>query len=81
MKVYITKYALTQGIIEEDATLVAGYSTMISVKREHGSMSFFHKGEWYPTRAEAVTRARGLSVKKIHSLRKQIAKLTNMIFA
>ncbi len=79
MKVYITKYALSQGIFEmdverqsEDGKLVCGKSW---------NQSYHGQGvEWCKTKAEAIARAEEMRQKKIASLKKQIEKLEKMKF-
>lgn len=75
MKVYITKYALTKGILEAEAEFCTG-TGMINVGR-HG---YYHgEGkEWHRTREVAVKRAEIMRTNKIESLQKSIAKLEKM---
>lgn len=73
MQVYISKYALTQGIIETEAEVG---SLMIKTKT-HG---YLHDREWHKTREEAVKRAEEMRVKKITSLKKKITQLEKMRF-
>lgn len=85
MKVWITKYALTKGIIETDVyeeclgTDPSG--NMISVK-SNGYVSYFHgKGnDWHTTKESAIQKAEEMRKKKISSLKKQIEKLEKMRF-
>lgn len=84
MKVWITKYALTQGIEEVDLTQVASF------KIEHGYLSFYRKNsqlpevyfknDWCDTKEQAINKAEEMRKKKIESLKKQIAKLENIKF-
>lgn len=83
MKVWITKYALTKGIIEtevyENCLGTDPTGNMISI-REKGYVSYFHgKGnEWHTTKESAITKANEMRQKKISSLKKQIEKLEKM---
>lgn len=77
MKVWITKYALTRGILEREGTQVQ--PGMISVK-EQGRATYFHGNDWQLTQADAVEDARTRRARKIAALKKQITKLEKMEF-
>lgn len=85
MKVWITKYALTRGIIETEAykkCLITDPSgDMISI-REKGYVSCFHGNgnEWHTTKESAINKAEEMRKKKIVSLKNQIEKLEKMKF-
>jgi predicted ATP-grasp superfamily ATP-dependent carboligase len=75
MKVWITKYALSEGIEEHDVT-DCGEGMMLTANR------YFH-GEgrdWHRTRESAVTKAEKMRKSKIASLRKQIERLEKLAF-
>lgn len=78
MKVWITKYALTQGIFEAEADESEIFRGMIAVS----PFEFYHgEGkEWHKTKESAISRAEEMRKKKISSLKKQIKKLENMKF-
>lgn len=80
--VFITKYALSRGIVE--AELVSSNNRLVVVKWSsglNGTAMFHGKGkEWHETRSEAVMRAYAMRDAKVVSLRKQIDKLNNMNF-
>lgn len=81
MKVYITKYALTDGIQEYDNAEVSTISrTMISIIRPGKLRLCFHKPHWHETREAAIQRAEEMRLKKIASLNKQIEKLEQLKF-
>jgi len=79
MKAYVTKYALTMGILElevEDAD-----DGMI--KDTRGQFPSYYHGEgkeWHRTREAAVKRAEVMRTKKIASIKKQLAKIENLEF-
>jgi hypothetical protein len=76
MKVWITKYALTSGIFEAEATPMTNCKGGISIKRyltEH-----FHGKDWHLTREEAIIRAKEMQQKKVSSLLKQISKIESI---
>ena len=78
MIVYVTKYALTQGIKEfvVKETYVEGMVQVVG-----GVLSqYFHKGEYRLTMAEAIQKAEYMRLKKIGSLEKQLKKLKDMNF-
>lgn len=83
MKVWITKYSLTQGIIEAEATISSiGNGEMIELLKDNGNVCgiyFYGKGkEWHELLEEAVVKFEEMRDKKIVSLQKQIEKLSNM---
>ncbi len=79
MKVYITKYALTKGIIEtEDAEICYNISENMIRSKKYG---YFHKNDWQATKEGAVLRVEVMRIKKIESLKKQIEKLDKMKFS
>ena len=75
MKVYITKYALTRGILETDGATVEGIPSMAET-----NFGYFHGDDWHETKEEAIKRAEEMRTKKIASLRKQIEKLEALKF-
>ena len=78
MKVYITKYALSDGILEKDAEECDRFPGMI---RTDDGAHFHGEGkEWCRTLEDANKRAEEMRLKKIESMKKQIKKLENMKF-
>lgn len=75
MKVYITKYALTRGIIIAEAEKTGDY--MILVKHSTGWMSYYHKGEWADNQTDAFAIVNDMLEKKIVSLEKKLEKYRN----
>ncbi len=88
MKFWVTKYALTQGIIEVEAEEPPEKSPDMLVVRpgadsEMFSFSFtqyLHGSEWHRTREDAVKEAESMRVKKIASLEKSILKIKKLKF-
>lgn len=76
MKVYITKYALTVGIIEREAEIDGKYPDMIRDK--YGG--FYHKPHWHTSMEDAVIHARQMRDKKIITYKKRLAKLEATMF-
>jgi len=78
-KVYVVKYALTQGIqIFENVEVCTAVSdgTMIQVEKNY----FFYKGDWYTDPNNAIREAENMRFKKIESMKKKIIKLEKMKF-
>lgn len=81
MKVYISKYALTEGIQEMEASSCEAVPGMIETKI-NGYTSYFHKEgrDWHLTRESASTKAEKMRKVKLASLKEQIAKLEKLTF-
>ena len=78
MKVYITRYALSDGILEKDAEECDRFPGMI---RTDDGAHFHGEGkDWTRTKEAAAARAEEMKAKKIKSLKKQIEKLERMKF-
>ena len=80
MKVWITKYALTDGIIETDANPVLCGSVCISDTISPVLCRILNEGEWHSDKKQAIDKAEEMRQKKITSLKKQIEKLERMRF-
>ena len=80
MKVWITKYALTKGIIEVDGELIS--SDFVSILNRGVSLPthWFYKGDWHSDKQSAIKKAEEMRQKKIESMKKQIQKLEEMRF-
>ena len=76
-KVFITKYCMTLGILEKEVEVLG--DDMISVK-SHNYTSYYHKGEWFLDRANAVDNAEKRLARKIVSVKKSLAKLEKLKF-
>lgn len=77
---YISKYALSQGILVRDVELCTDISaTMVCTVgnewREH-----YHNNDWHRTEADAKARAEQMRLAKIASIQKQIARLEKLQF-
>lgn len=85
MKVWVTKYALSQGIFEaevnDDCIDIDRSGNMIQVKEGRFTVYYHGEGrEWHKEKESAIKRADEMRKKKIESLKKQIEKLENMKF-
>lgn len=74
--VYITKYALSDGIKKVDAKVAADHCT----SNDYGILQMFFKDEFHLTEEQALANAELRRDKKIVSLKKQIEKLEKMTF-
>ncbi len=78
MKIWVTKWALTRGILDYDSAEVSASDGKVSINM--GSyLLHFHKPFWHTTREAAVEHANQLCVRKIAALKKQIKKLSKPI--
>ena len=58
MKVWIVKYALTNGVYQVDAEACFDISPhMIAVRRDGSFDVCFHRGEWFESRSDAIDAA------------------------
>ena len=80
MKVWITKYALTDGIIEADVKPVLCGSVCISDTISPVLCRILNEGEWHSDKKQAIDKAEEMRQKKIASLKRQIEKLEEMRF-
>lgn len=76
MKIWNSKYALTEGLIEQEGEEVS--DSMVKI----GSLQYLHgEGkEWHRTRESAAARAEVMRKAKIASVRKQLARLESLRF-
>jgi len=80
MLIYISKYALSEGILELQGKDVGRGMAMIPPTDTAGFTTYYKRGEWHTTREEAVARAEDMCRRRIASLRRQIAKLEKLRF-
>lgn len=78
MKAWITKYALTSGIIEVNDAEESG--DMICYKHGSPYVQYAHGEDWWTNFEVAKNRAEQMRQAKIASLKKQIAKLEKLEF-
>lgn len=83
MKVFITKYAMTKGILEMDGERCtsSGLPSMIEVAPKNSIPQYYYVegGDWHQSRESAVKRANEMQSAKLKSIdkqRKRIAALT-----
>ncbi len=81
MKVWITKYALTQGIFECEVETAFDISKkMVVDKAGPCGGNCYHRPDWHETKGAAILRAEEMRTKKIASLEKQIKSLKTLKF-
>jgi len=82
MTVWITKYALTKGIIEAEAKKTSYDSVLINIKGLDLKLptNWFYQGDWHTTKEAAIVKAEEMRQKKIKNLRKQLEKLEEIRF-
>lgn len=78
MKVYITKYALTQGIFE--AKVKDHGDGMVEDIRVKILPTYYHGDEWHCTLDEARKKAEAMRMARIALLEKSLKKLRSMTF-
>lgn len=79
-KVYITKYALTQGIFEKEIQDIKGGMVIVHSPCSINDVLYFHGKDWHLSRDEAVKRAEQMRASKIKSLKKAITDLEALTF-
>jgi len=75
MKVYVTKYALTQGVFTAEGELQPNGRCMICPGGMFQSLS---KNEWAPDRKAALEQAEFMRQKKVVNLGLEIQRLENL---
>lgn len=78
MKIWVTKYALTKGVLEFDAEICSP-PTMVKVLGGRYS-TYFHRGDWFTSRSDAIDRADDMRDARIKSLEKQLVRLRKLEF-
>ena len=80
MKVWITTYALSKGIVEAEAEIVQTGKDLIRVGHGLKQWAYYWPPNWHATREAAIERANKMRLNKLTSLDKQRAKLLAMTF-
>ena len=81
MRCFVTKYALTRGILQVEVELCLDVDPDGGMVADHSEYhTCYHKPDWHRTRVSAVARAEQMRLAKLASLRKQITKLEAMSF-
>ena len=81
MKVFVTKYALTQGILEKEGDIASTCADMLIVPGDRFGGYFHGEGkDWHRTLEGAKDRAREMQTLKIISLKKSLKKIEALEF-
>lgn len=82
MKVWITKYALTMGILEKDAERCKTQLDMIQVGTGI-NRQYFHgeRKDWHTSRESAIRRSEEMKTAKLRSIDKQRARIAALQFS
>lgn len=83
MKFYITKYALTKGIIEAHGEITTTSPEMCIVTIQSGHRAYedyFNVPDWHLMQEDAICRAEIMRDSKLKSLKKQIERLEDLKF-
>jgi len=75
---YITKYALTAGILEVQAEWAEGSDMVVYKTKGSSFMQFAHANDWYRDIDSARARVEVMRTKKIASLKKSIEKMMGL---
>jgi hypothetical protein len=80
MKAYITKYALTAGIIETNLAEMVNVQNHV-IRANIGTPSnYFKRTEWQRERESAILRANIMRRQRIDALENQIKRLEGLVF-
>lgn len=78
-KIFVFKYALTKGIIEVDAEIHQNAYGEFARVKDWYNLVYLDK-DYVFTKEEALKKAENMRLRKIESLKKQIAKLEKKKF-
>lgn len=80
MKVWITKYAMTSGVITAEAEEVGQAMCVVRAKKQGQFAGYFDGNDWHTDEAKAIERFNQMRQKKIASLKKQLEKVEALEF-
>jgi hypothetical protein len=81
MRVYITKHALTTGILAAQAERFDDTMIKVPSPKRGGRDTFYHNKDWVRTKQEAVARAKAMRDAQIASLGRQLDRLAALTFS
>ena len=76
-KVWVTRYALTDGIMEMKGEI---HDDGYFLPDGDGYWSSIPKKDWHHTKAEAIARAEEMRIERLKSLDNQIKKISSLKF-
>ncbi len=83
MKIWSTKYCLTEGIIEHEIDPMDANNSLIVIPKNKCSCAVYLHGEgrdWHKCREDAVLRADEIRIRKLKSLDRQIKTISAISF-
>ncbi len=81
MKIWNTKYCLTDGITEHEVKETNDNYVMIpAAEKSYGVYLHGEGKEWHRSKASAIVRANEVKIKKLQSLDRQIQKISSIEF-
>ena len=80
MMVFITKYALTRGIMRFDVERINIEKHYVVVKNSRGFTTMFFRNDWHRTKQDALDRVEQMREAKLKSLKKSIERISQMKF-
>lgn len=78
-KIWVTRWALTGGIIQADAEF-RNNGSMAIYRVDNGPRNMVHTGDFHLSEEAAIQRAYIMRAKKIQSLNKQLEKIQKLSF-
>ena len=78
-KAFITKYALTKGILEEEVEDC--FSTCATMVRGEDGRSFYHRNDWHLRKEDAIFHAEKMREDKLKSIDKQRKRIEGLKFS
>lgn len=78
MKIWSTKCVLSNGISEHEVQKTT--DEWVCIRNTNSNPTYLHRNQWHSTKEEALKKAEDMRIKKIASLKKQIAKLEALKF-
>ena len=79
MKIYVTKFALTKGILEKEAEICSTVNEKM-IKVDSKYPEYLHKPFWHTSKEDAIVHAEILRENELKSLEKRIEKLKKIKF-
>lgn len=73
MKVIVTRFALTSGVVVEDVEPCEETPTMVQVRRVQ--YYYLHKPDWHTSKQEAKAQVAKMFVRRVASLEKSLSGL------
>lgn len=72
MKVYITKFALSEGVLIDDVEQCDDNKLIVASKSYFTPRRYYRKPDWHKTKESAITRVDNMIEKRMKTLNKSI---------